>query len=170
MRLETQSMHASYPDSLIRDVLRRCRVIAMVGASPNWVRPSNFAMKYLQAKGFRIIPVNPSAAGATIHGERVYASLADVPERFDMVDIFRASAEVGPLVDEAIRLKDSKGIKAVWMQIGVRDDAAAGRAEAAGLTVIMNRCPKIEYGRLSGELSWSGVNSGIVSAKRLRAP
>ncbi|MEX2647547.1 MAG: CoA-binding protein [Alphaproteobacteria bacterium] len=163
-------MPTAYPDSLIRDVLRRCRVIAMVGASPNWVRPSNFAMKYLQAKGFRVIPVNPGAAGTTIHGERVYASLAEVPDRFDMVDIFRASAEVGALVDEAIRLKDSKDIKAVWMQIGVRDEAAARRAEAAGLAVIMNRCPKIEYGRLSGELSWSGVNSGIITAKRLRAP
>jgi len=162
--------HDHYPDSLIRDVLRRCRVIAMVGASPTWVRPSNFAMKYLQAKGYRVIPVNPVAAGQTIHGETVHAGLGDVPDRFDMVDIFRASDQVGPIVDEAIRLKDAKGISTIWMQLGVRDDAAAAGAEAAGLVVIMNRCPKIEYGRLSGELSWSGVNSGIVTAKRLRAP
>jgi predicted CoA-binding protein len=127
-------------------------------------------MKYLQAKGYRVIPVNPAAAGRTIHGEPAYASLAEVPDRFDMVDIFRASAQAGAIVDEAIGLKDAKGIKAIWMQLGVRDDTAAARAEAAGLTVVMNRCPKIEYGRLSGELSWSGVNSGIVSAKRLRAP
>jgi predicted CoA-binding protein len=159
----------AYPDALIRDILRRCRVIAMVGASPNWVRPSNFAMKYLQRKGYRVIPVNAAAAGQEIHGERVHASLADVPERFAMVDIFRASGQVGPVVDEAIRLKDAKGIEVVWMQLGVRDDAAAARAEAAGLTVVMDRCPKIEYGRLSGELSWSGVNTGIISAKRLRA-
>jgi predicted CoA-binding protein len=162
--------HDTYPDALIRDVLHRCRVIAMVGASPDWVRPSNFAMKYLQAKGFRVIPVNPKAGGQRVHGETVYAALADIPGRFDMVDIFRASDQAGAIVDEAIRLKDSKGVKAVWMQIGVTDHEAAARAEAAGLTVIMNRCPKIEYGRLSGELSWSGVNSGIVTAKRLRAP
>ena len=168
--IRAMANHDTYPDALIRDVLRRCRIIAMVGASPNWVRPSNFAMKYLQAKGYRVIPVNPAAAGQIIHGEPAFATLADVPDRYDMVDLFRASDQVGPIVDEAIRLKDAKGIKAVWMQLGVRDDAAAARAEAAGLTVIMNRCPKIEYGRLAGELSWSGVNSGIVTAKRLRAP
>ena len=159
-----------YPDALIRDVLRRCRVIAMVGVSANWVRPSNFAMKYLQAKGYRVIPVNPTEAGATIHGEPVHGTLTEVPGRFDMVDIFRRSDAVGPIVDEAIALAPARGIIAIWMQLGVRDDLAAARAEAAGLTVVMNRCPKIEYGRLAGELSWSGINSGIITAKRLRAP
>ena len=160
--------HDHYPDQLIRDILRRCRVIAMVGVSANWVRPSNFAMKYLQAKGFRVIPVNPAEDGATVHGERVHGSLASVPVAFDMVDIFRRSAAAGEAVDQAIALAPAKGIAVIWMQLGVRDDAAAARAEAAGLTVIMNRCPKIEYGRLAGELSWSGVNSGIITAKRLR--
>lgn len=155
-----------YQDDYLRKVLRDVRTIAMVGASTNWVRPSNFAMKYLQGKGFRVIPVNPGAAGQKIWGETVYASLKDIPDRFDMVDIFRTSAAAGPLVDEAIALAPEKGIKAIWMQIGVRNDDAAARAEKAGLKVVMNRCPKIEYGRLFGELSWSGVNSRIISSKR----
>jgi predicted CoA-binding protein len=157
-----------YDDDHIRRILKSVRVIAMVGASPNWVRPSNFAMKYLQGKGFRVIPVNPGAAGQKIWGETAYAALADIPENFDMVDVFRSSDAAGPIVDEAIKLAPAKGIRVVWMQLGVRNDAAAARAEKAGLTVVMNRCPKIEYGRLFGELSWSGVNSGIISAKRPR--
>ncbi len=161
--------HEHYSDSLIRGILRRCRTIAMPGASANWVRPSSFAMKYLQNKGYRVIPVNPGQAGDKIHSEMVYASLADVPGRFPMVDIFRNSKDAGPICDEAIELADEKGIEVIWMQLGVRNDEAAARAEAAGLTVIMNRCPKIEFGRLSGELSWSGINSGIISAKRQKA-
>ena len=161
--------HDHYPDSLLGGILRRCRTIAMVGASANWVRPSNFAMKYLQAKGYRVIPVNPTEAGGEILGETVYASLAEVPDRIPMVDIFRASEAASRATDEAIAVAAEKGIEVVWMQLGVRNDAAAARAEAAGLTVVMNRCPKIEYGRLSGELSWGGVNSGIISAKRQRA-
>jgi predicted CoA-binding protein len=157
-----------YDDDLIRRILKSVRAIAMVGASPNWVRPSNFAMKYLQGKGFRVIPVNPGSSGQKIWGETVYASLADIPENFDMVDIFRSSDAAESIVDEAIRLAPAKGIRVIWMQLGVRNDAAAARAEKAGLTVVMNRCPKIEYGRLFGELSWSGVNSGIISAKRPR--
>ncbi len=160
--------HDHYPDALLRDILSRCRTIAMVGASANWNRPSYFAMKYLQAKGYRVIPVNPGKAGGEILGERVYARLSDIPEPFDLVDIFRNSEAAGPIVDEAIALAPEKGIKVVWMQLGVRNDEAAARAEAAGLTVVMNRCPKIEYGRLSGELSWGGINSGIISAKRPR--
>jgi predicted CoA-binding protein len=155
-----------YSDEELRDILRGVRVIAMVGASANWVRPSNFAMKYLQGKGYRVIPVNPGRAGDEILGETVYVSLADIPGTIDMVDIFRASKDVPPIVDEAIRLKDEKEIRVVWMQIGVRHDEAAKKAEAAGLTVIMNRCPKIEYGRLFGELSWSGVVSHVYSSKR----
>ncbi len=160
----TAVAHDHYSDRYLRDILGRVRVIAMVGASPNWNRPSYFAMKYLQHKHYRVIPVNPAAAGQTILGETVYASLKDIPETVDMVDIFRNSEAAGPITDEAIAI----GAKVVWMQLGVRNDAAAARAEAAGLTVIMNRCPKIEYGRLHGELSWGGINSGIISAKRMR--
>lgn len=155
-----------YDDAFLRSILRDVRVIAMVGASPNWVRPSNFVIKYLQGKGFRMIPVNPGHAGKKILGETVYASLKDIPDRFDMVDVFRASDAAGGIVDEAIAIAAAKGIRVIWMQLGVRDDAAARRAEAAGLTVVMDHCPKIEYGRLFGELGWCGVNSRIVSSKR----
>ena len=158
----------SYHDDLIRGILRDVRTIAMVGASPKWVRPSYFAMKYLQEKGYRVIPVNPAAAGRTILGETCYARLAEVPGPVDLVDIFRNSEAAGPVTDEAIALAAEKNIKVIWMQLGVRNDAAAARAEAAGLTVIMNRCPKIEWGRLHGELSWGGINSKIISARRRR--
>ncbi len=161
--------HDRYSDALLRGILGRCRTIAMVGTSANWVRPSFFAMKYLQSKGYRVIPVNPASAGDEILGETVYARLAEVPERFEMVDIFRNSEAAGAITDEAIAVAKDKGIEVVWMQIGVRNDDAAARAEAAGLRVIMNRCPKIEYGRLSGELSWGGVNSRIISSKRQKA-
>ncbi len=157
--------HDAYDDGYIRDILKTVRVIAMVGASPNWNRPSYFAMKYLQHKGYRVIPVNPAAAGQTILGEHCYATLGEVPIDVDMVDVFRNSEAAGPITDEAI----AKGARVVWMQLGVRNDAAAQRAEAAGLKVVMNRCPKIEFGRLSGELSWGGINSGIISSKRQKA-
>ena len=162
--------HDRYGDAYLRDILRRCRTIAMVGASPNWVRPSFFVMKYLQVKGYRVLPVNPAAAGGVILGETVHGSLTEVPGPFTMVDIFRNSEAAGAIVDEAIALKDDKGIEVIWMQLSVRNDAAAARAEAAGLQVVMDHCPKIEYGRLSGELSWGGINSGIITAKALRAP
>jgi predicted CoA-binding protein len=157
-----------YDDAFLNRILRDVKTIAMVGASPNWVRPSNFAMKYLQGKDYRVIPVNPGHAGGEILGEMTYASLDDIPGKFDMVDIFRTSEDAGAVADEAIRVAADKGIRVVWMQLGVRDDDAAERIEAAGLIVVMNRCPKIEYGRLFGELSWSGVNSGIISSKRPR--
>ncbi len=155
-----------YEDAEIEGILRDVRVVAMVGASPNWVRPSNFAMKYMQGKGFRVIPVNPGQAGKEILGEMCYARLADIPDRIDMVDIFRSSEAAGGIVDEAIAMAADKGISVIWMQLGIRNDAAAERARAAGLQVIMDRCPKIEYGRLFGELSWSGINSGVISSKR----
>jgi len=157
-----------YDDSVLRRILRETRTIAMIGASPNWVRPSNFAMKYLQGKGYRVIPVNPRAAGASILGETVYARLADVPGPVQVVDIFRSGDAAGSATDEAISHADTLGIGVVWMQLGVRNNKAASRAEEAGLTVIMDRCIKIEYGRLFGEIGWAGVNSGIISSKRPR--
>lgn len=159
-----------YDDELMRRILKETRTIAMAGASPNWVRPSNFAMKYLQGKGYQVHPINPGHAGKEIWGRLTYASLADVPGPIDMLDIFRNSEAAGTLVDEAIQLKDDKQIKIIWMQLGVINEDAAKRAEDAGLTVIMDRCPKIEYGRLFGELGWSGVNSGIITSKRRKAP
>ena len=158
----------TYPDTLILRILNETRTIAMAGASANWVRPSNFAMKYMQQKGFRVIPVNPGSAGDLIHGETTYARLADIPDRFEMVDIFRNSDAAGAIVDEAIGIAAEKGIKFIWMQLGVRNDEAAARAEAAGLIVIMDRCPKIEFGRLHHELGWAGVNTGVISSKRPR--
>jgi len=155
-----------YDDMMMQRVLKDTRTIAMAGASPNWVRPSNFAMKYLLGKGYKVHPINPGHAGKEIWDQTVYASLADVPGPIDMLDIFRNSAAAGDLVDEAISLKDEKQIKIVWLQLGVINHEAAARAEAAGLIVIMDRCPKIEYGRLFGELGWSGVNSGIISSKK----
>lgn len=158
----------SYTDAYLADILGSVATIAMVGASPDWVRPSYFAMKYLQSKGFRVIPVNPRAAGSQILNETTYADLASVPHKFQMVDIFRNSEAAGPIVEEAIAIAKDKDISVIWMQLGVRNDEAAARAEKAGLKVVMNRCPKIEYGRLFGELSWAGVNTKIISAKRQR--
>ena len=134
----------SYPDDYLRDILENVRTIAVVGASPRRERPSHRVMAYLQRRGYRTIPVNPNAADGAINGERCYASLAEVPEAIDMVDVFRRTEVAGGVVDEAI----AKGAKVVWMQLGVRDDAAAARAKAAGLKVVMNRCPAIEIPRL----------------------
>jgi predicted CoA-binding protein len=153
-----------YEDDFIRDILRNTRTIALVGASTNWNRPSYFVMKYLQRKGYRVIPVNPGAVGKEILGEPVVASLKDIETPVDMVDVFRNSEAAGPITDEAVEI----GAKTVWMQIGVRNDDAAARAEKAGLDVVMDRCPKIEFSRLAGELSWLGMNSGVISAKRRR--
>ena len=155
-----------YSDAKIRRILSSVRTIALVGASSNWNRPSYFVMKYLQGKGYRVIPVNPGTAGKEQLGEKIYANLRDIPDAIDMVDVFRSSDQVGPIVDDAIAI----GAKVVWMQLGIRNDGAAAKAEAAGLEVIMNRCPKIEFGRLGGELSWSGVNTGIISNRAPQAP
>ncbi len=136
--------HDRYDDAYLRDILTRTKIIALVGASPRPDRPSHRVMQFLQGRGFRVIPVNPQVAGTIINGETVRASLADIPEAIDMVDIFRRSEEVAPIVDEGI----AKGARTVWMQLDVRDDKAAAKAEAAGLSVVMNRCPAIEMPRL----------------------
>jgi predicted CoA-binding protein len=157
--------HERYSDALLRRILAGVRTIAMVGASTEWNRPSSFAMTYLQSKGYRVIPVNPKAAGQLVNGEPCYASLGDIPPEqgpIDMVDVFRGAAAAVPIAHDAIKI----GARILWMQLGVRNDEAARLAEEAGLTVIMNRCPKIEYGRLHGELSWGGFNSRIITSKR----
>jgi predicted CoA-binding protein len=156
--------HDSYPDAYISSILRSVRTVAMVGASAGESRPSFFVLKYLIAKGYRVFPINPGLAGREIAGQKVYARLADIPEPIDMVDIFRNSEAAAGIVDEALGLEPKP--KVIWMQLTVRNDAAAAKAEAAGLQVVMNRCPKIEYGRLSGEISWAGVNSRQISAKK----
>jgi len=155
-----------YPDSQLRAILQRVKTIAMVGASSNWNRPSYFVMRYLQGKGYRVIPVNPGNAGQTLLGEMVYASLRDIPVPVHMVDVFRPASEAPGIVDDAIAID----AKVVWMQLGIRNDAAAAMAQKAGIEVVMNRCPKIEFGRLGGELSWSGVNSGIIRNRPPEAP
>lgn len=151
-----------YDDAEIRRILLAVKRIAMVGASASEMRPSYFAMLYLLKKGFEVDPVNPRHAGQKIQGRTVHPDLESLPERPDMVQIFRRSEEVPPLVEAAIGI----GAKVIWMQLGVRHDAAAERARAAGLDVVMDRCPKIEYGRLFGEIGWLGVNRGMLSAKR----
>jgi uncharacterized protein len=156
--------HDSYPDSYIRGILNTVKTIAMVGISPKDNRPSYFAFKYLLERGYRMIPVNPGQAGKAILGQKVYASLADIPEQVDMVDIFRAAQYALPVVREAIALDPRPRV--VWMQLTIRDDEAARLAEDAGMKVVMDRCPKIEYGRLSSEISWIGVNSRTLSSKR----
>ncbi len=156
--------HDQYPDSYIRGILNTVKTIAMVGFSPKENRPSYFVFKYLTERGYRVIPVNPGQAGKEVLGQRIYAKLADIPEPIDMVDIFRASEFALGIVKEALALTPKPQV--IWMQFTVRDDAAAKLAEDAGLKVVMNRCPKIEYGRLSSEISWIGVNSRTLSSKR----
>lgn len=154
--------HSSYPEAYIRSILNDVHTIAMVGASTNDRRPSYFAMMYLLQKGYDVIPVNPREAGKTILGKTVYETLKDIPEKIDMVDIFRNSEAAGPITDEAIEI----GAKVVWMQLTVINEEAARRAEAAGLRVVMDRCPKMEYGKLSGEWGWLGAYSGRISSRR----
>ena len=156
--------HDSYAADHIRDILISVRTIALVGASANTVRPSFFVLKYLLDKGYQVFPVNPGMAGKDILGRPVYGSLKDVPVAIDMVDIFRSSEAAGPIVDEALALDPLPGV--IWMQLTVRNDAAAARAEAKGVKVVMNRCPKMEYGKLSGEWGWVGGNSGVLSSRR----
>ena len=154
--------HDSYSEAYIRDILTSCKVFAIAGASANPVRPSYFVQKYLLAKGYEVIPVNPGQAGNLIAGQLVYASLREIPRPVDVADIFRNSKAALEITKEAIAI----GAKVVWMQLGVRNDEAARIAEAAGLKVVMNRCPKIEYGRLSGEIGWAGVHTRTLSSQR----
>jgi predicted CoA-binding protein len=154
--------HDRYDDAYLRKILRDTKTIAMVGASANWNRPSYVAMKDGVDRGYKVIPVNPVAVGQDIMGQKVYGSLDELPQKADMVDIFRNSEAAGPITDEAIR----HGAKVVWMQLGVRNNEAAQRAEAAGLKVVMNRCPKIEHSRLTGTIEWHGIASGVISSRK----
>jgi len=156
--------HDSYVPDYIRGILQSVKTIALVGASANEVRPSYFVMKYLLDKGYDVIPVNPGLAGQTLLGQTVYATLKDIPRPVDMVDIFRNSEAAGPITDEALLL--SPRPKVIWMQLSVRNDDAASRAEAEGVQVVMDRCPKMEYGKLSGEWAWVGGNSGVISSRK----
>ena len=156
--------HDSYDDGYIRGILTTVKTVAMVGVSANTSRPSYFVFKYLLERGYSIIPVNPGLAGQNLLGRTVYATLLDIPEPVDMVDLFRASQHVLPIVVQALQMQPRPRV--IWMQLGVRNDEAAELAEANGLKVVMNRCPKIEYGRLSSEISWMGVNSRTLSAKK----
>lgn len=146
----------------LRRILKHCRTLAVVGLSAEWHRPSYFAAKYMQQHGYRIVPVNPRYAGGEVLGERCYASLAEIPHPVDLVDVFRRSEDVGPIADAAIAI----GASCLWQQIGVKNVEAAERARAAGLDVVMDRCVKIEHGRIFGGLNWVGVNTGVISAKR----
>jgi uncharacterized protein len=160
--------HEAYDDNYIRSILNGVKCIAMVGASPVNIRPSYFAFKYLAQRGYDMIPVNPGHVGKSLLGKPFVASLLDIGRTVDMVDIFRNSSHIMPAVEEALRMAPLP--KVIWMQLGARDDAAAEKAEAAGLKVVMNRCPKIEYGRLSSEISWMGVNSRTLSSRRAPLP
>ena len=156
--------HDAYDNAYIADILSAVKSVAIVGASANDVRPSFFVTKYLIDKGYTVFPVNPGKAGGTILDRPVFARLANIPEPIDMVDIFRATDAVPGIVEEALALDPLP--KVIWMQLTVRHDEAAARAEAAGIKVVMDRCPKIEYARLSGEIGWNGVNSRVISAKK----
>ncbi len=160
--------HDTYPDDYIRGILNSVKSIAMVGASPVDVRPSYFAFKYLVQRGYDMIPINPGHVGKSLLGRPFVASLGQIGRPIDMVDIFRNSSHIMPVVEEALKLDPLP--KVIWMQLGARDDEAAAKAEAAGIKVVMNRCPKIEYGRLSSEISWMGVNSRTLSSKRAPIP
>src|SRR6202047_423969 len=158
--------HDNYDDSTIRGILNTVKTIAMVGASEKENRPSYFAFKYLLERGYKMIPVNPGHAGEDMLGQRVYARRPDTPEPVDMIDIFRGSQYALAIVQEAVALKTRPAV--IWMQLGVRNDEAAALAEANGMKVVMNRCPKIEYGRLSSEISWMGGNTRTLTSKKAK--
>jgi len=156
--------HDVYADDYVRGILNTVKTIAMVGASEKQNRPSYFAFKYLLERGYHMIPVNPGQAGKTLLGQKIYARLADIPEPVDMVDVFRSSQYALPIVQEALLLNPRPRV--LWMQLGVRSDEAGALAEANGLKVVMNRCPKIEYGRLSSEIAWMGVNTRTLTSRK----
>jgi predicted CoA-binding protein len=158
--------HDSYDDSYIRGILNTVKTIAMIGVSANTSRPSYFAFKYLLERGYRMIPVNPGLAGQELLGQKAYGKLGDIPESVDMVDVFRASPYAVGIVEQALALSPRPQV--IWMQLGIRSDEAAKLAEANGVKVVMNRCPKIEYGRLSSEIAWMGVNTRTISAKKAK--
>jgi len=158
--------HDSYDDAFIRGILNTVKTIAMIGVSANVSRPSYFAFKYLLERGYRMIPVNPGLAGRELLGQTAYARLLDIPQPVDMVDIFRAAQYAVPIVEETLKMNPRPRV--VWMQLGIRNDEAARLAEANGLKVVMNRCPKIEYGRLSSEISWMGVNTRTLTSKKAK--
>ena len=150
--------------STLRRILRENRVIAIVGLSADWFRPSHFAAKYMQDHGYRVIPVNPRYAGKTVLGERCYAGLREIPDAVDIVDVFRKTEDVPPIAEDAIAIR----AKVLWQQLGVRNEAAAAQARAAGMETVLDHCVKIEHGRLFGGLNWVGVNTRVISAKRPR--
>jgi predicted CoA-binding protein len=156
-------MTENYSDAFLKDILQRTKVVAVVGVSMNPVRPSYYVARYLGLKGFTVIPVNPGHAGKTLFGQTVRASLSEIEEPVDMVDIFRRSETVPPIVDEA--LAQFPDLRTIWMQIGVSHPEAAEKARGQGIDVVMNRCPKIEYQRLFGELRMGGFNTGVISSK-----
>ena len=156
--------HDNYQNEYIRGILQSVKTIALVGASQNPARPSWIVTKYLLERGYDVIPINPGLAGGELLGKPVYGRLSDVPVAIDMVEIFRNSEAAGPITDEALALNPRP--KVIWMQLSVRNDEAAAKAEAEGIQVVMDRCPKIEFGRFSGEISWQGVNSRMLSAKK----
>ncbi|MDB5501253.1 MAG: hypothetical protein JWR89_1155 [Tardiphaga sp.] len=160
--------HDSYSDDYIREILNSVKTVAMVGASPQNVRPSYFVFKYLAERGYDMIPINPGQVGKSLVGKPFVASLREIDRPIDMIDVFRSAEFVMPIVDDALTLNPLP--KVIWLQLGVRNDEAATKAEAAGIKVVMNRCPKIEYGRLSSEISWMGVNSRTLSSKRAPPP
>jgi uncharacterized protein len=156
--------HDAYDDAYIRGILTSVKRIALVGASANEARPSYIVTKYLLERGYQVVPVNPGLDGQMLLGQRVHGSLAQIEGALDMVEIFRNSDAAGPITDEALALTPRPAV--IWMQLSVRNDEAAARAEALGVKVVMNRCPKIEYGRLSGEIGWQGINSRILSSRK----
>jgi predicted CoA-binding protein len=160
--------HDSYSDAYIRDILNTVKTVAMIGASPQNVRPSYFVFKYLLERGYDMIPINPGQVGKSLLGKPFVKSLEEIDRPIDMIDVFRSAEHAMPIVDAALALKTLP--KVIWMQLGVRNDEAAAKAEAAGIKVVMNRCPKIEYARLSSEIQWMGVNSRTISAKRAPIP
>ena len=156
--------HEDYNDRYLRDILLEVKNIAMVGASTNWKRPSYFVMKYLKQKGYRVLPVNPRSEGQEVLGEIVYPSLDSIPVKVDMIDMFRPASEAAELVRQGIEI----GATVFWMQLELQNSDAASMAEQEGMKVVMNRCPKIEYSRLFGELGWNGINTGVIFNRRQR--